>query len=490
MSFSSVNALIGRPPWNGVEAESATERASDRSADFGIDTTAQTTGEAIRAYLTRLRGGDLGGLPALLGLLVLFILFTALASDTFPSLLNLANLLQQGAGQTIIAMGLVFVLLTGEIDLAAGTASGLTAAVMALHLVSNGNLLGAMGTLVFVLVAFGLAVTVVLGALLRIWSATALAALALLLLVIGFPPNPWLEMLLAVCTGVAIGIFTGFLVSRVGMPSFVATLALFIAWYGVIEQLVGQGGELSIRQSPVLFAVTNGNLTVLGSWLLFVVFGGGYSVVVLFRHFSRLRQGLVAQPTTVVVVKSLAVLVVGAAATFLFTLNRSPNPDLTTIRGVPYVVPIILVLLAVGTFVLDRTRYGRYLYAIGGNAEAARRSGVNVTLVKWAAFCTCSVLAVIAGVFTVSRSGLADATLGRDIVLSGVAAAVVGGVSLFGGRGRLVHAVVGAFVIAVINNGLLLIHLPAGATLAASGAVLIIAATVDALSRRRAGVAG
>ena len=129
--------------------ESAAERdapGSGRSADFGIDTTAKTTGEAIRAYLTTLRGGDLGALPALLGLLALFILFTALASDTFPSLLNLANLLQQGAGQTVIAMGLVFVLLTGEIDLAAGTASGLTAAVMALHLVSNGNMLGAMGT--------------------------------------------------------------------------------------------------------------------------------------------------------------------------------------------------------------------------------------------------------------------------------------------------------------------------------------------------------
>ena len=234
--------------------------ASGRSADFGIDTTAKSTGEAIRAYATKLRGGDLGALPALLGLLALFILFTALASETFPSLLNLANLLQQGAGQTIIAMGLVFVLLAGEIDLAAGTASGLTAAMMALHLVSNGNLLGAMGTTVFVLVALGLAVTVVLGVLLRIWSGTVLAAVALLLLVVGFPPNPWLEMLLAVCTGAAIGIFTGFLVSRVGMPSFVVTLALFIAWQGVILQLIGEGGTLGLRD-PVINAVANGNLS-------------------------------------------------------------------------------------------------------------------------------------------------------------------------------------------------------------------------------------
>ena len=306
-------------------AASAAEQAgpaSGRSADFGIDTTAKTTGEAIRAYATNLRSGDLGALPALLGLLALFILFTALASDTFPSLLNLANLLQQGAGQTVIAMGLVFVLLTGEIDLAAGTASGLTAAVMALHLVSNGNLLGAMGTTVFVLFAVLLAVAVALGVLLRIWSGAVFAALALLLLVVGFPPNPWLEMLLAVCTGVAIGILTGFLVARIGMPSFVVTLALFIAWQGVILQLIGDGGTLGLRD-PVINAVANGNLSTLGSWILFVVAAGGYAAVLLNRQFSRRKLGLVAQPTGLVLIKIGAVVLLAAIATFLLTLNRS-----------------------------------------------------------------------------------------------------------------------------------------------------------------------
>jgi D-xylose transport system permease protein len=156
---------------------------------------------------------------------------------------------------------------------------------MALHLVSNGNLLGAMGTTVFLLTAIGLAVTVVLGVLLRIWSGTVLAAVALLLLVIGFPPNPWLEMLLAVCTGAAIGIFTGFLVSRVGMPSFVVTLALFIAWQGVILQLIGEGGTLGLRD-PVINAVANGNLSTVGSWILFVVAAGGYAAVLLNRQVS------------------------------------------------------------------------------------------------------------------------------------------------------------------------------------------------------------
>ncbi len=251
--------------------EAATDTAgAGRSADFGIDTTSKSTSEAVRDYLNRLRGGDLGALPSLLGLLALFILFSALAPVTFPSLLNLANLLQQGAGNTIIAMGLVFVLLTGEIDLATGTASGLCAALMALHLVSGGNLLGAIGTTVFVVVAAVLLAAVVLAVLLRIWVAAAMAALAVVLIVVGFPPNPWLEMLLAICVGVAIGTITGFLVSWVGMPSFVVTLALFIAWQGVILQLIGEGGTLGLRD-PVINAVANGNLSTVGSWVLFVV---------------------------------------------------------------------------------------------------------------------------------------------------------------------------------------------------------------------------
>ena len=158
-----------------------------------------------------------------------------------------------------------------------------------------------------------------------------------------------------------------------------------------------------------------------------------------------------------------------------------------TIEGVPIVVPFTLFILWLGTFVLDRTRYGRYIYAIGGNAEAARRAGVRVVFIRWTAFIVCSGLAVVAGIFSASKVGSVDAAAGRDIVLSGVAAAVVGGVSLFGGRGRLLHAAIGALVIAVITNGLGLLNLPAGVNFLVTGGVLILAATVDALSRVRAG---
>ena len=462
--------------------------ASPRSADFGIDTTAKSTGEAIRAYATKLRGGDLGALPALLGLLALFILFTALASDTFPSLLNLANLLQQGAGQTVIAMGLVFVLLTGEIDLAAGTASGLTAAIMALHLVSNGNLLGAMGTTVFVLVALGLAVTVVLGVLLRIWSGTVLAALAFLLLVIGFPPNPWLEMLLAVCTGAAIGIFTGFLVSRVGMPSFVVTLALFIAWQGVILQLIGEGGTLGLRD-PVINAVANGNLSTLGSWILFVVAAGGYAAVLLNRQFSRRRLGLVAQPTGLVMIKIGAVVVLAAIATFLLTINRSLGA--LPIAGVPYVVPIVLVLLVAGTFVLDRTQFGRHVYAVGGNREAARRAGIDIVKVRAAVFVISAAFAAVGAIIYSSKVGSVSPTAGGgNTLLFAVGAAVIGGTSLFGGRGRISNAVIGGAVLATVNNGMGLLGLPASVVFLVNGIVLLLAAGVDVLSRRRSAETG
>jgi len=466
--------------------ETAAETKSsdtNRPADFGIDTTAKSTSEAIRGYFNGLRGGELGALPALLGLLALFILFTALASDTFPSLLNLANLLQQGAGQTVIAMGLVFVLLTGEIDLAAGTASGLTAAVMALHLVSKGNLLGAMGTTVFILFAVVLLLAVVLAAILRVWSGTALAAVALLLLVIGFPPNPWLEMLLAICTGVAIGCITGYLVSKVGMPSFVVTLALFIAWQGVILQLIGDGGTLGLRD-PVLNAVANGNLSTLGSWILFIVAAGGYAAVMLNRQISRRRLGLVAQPTGLVLIKIVAVVVLAAVATFLLTLNRSPGA--TQISGIPYVVPIVLVLLVAGTYVLDRTRFGRHIYAVGGNREAARRAGIDVVKIRGAVFIISSAFAAIGAIIYSSKVGsVSPSAGGGNTLLFAVGGAVIGGTSLFGGRGRISNAVIGGAVLATVNNGMGLLGQPASVVFLVNGIVLLLAAGVDVLSRRR-----
>jgi D-xylose transport system permease protein len=463
--------------------------AASRAADFGIDTTTKTTGEAIRAYVQNLRNGDLGTLPALLGLAALFVLFTVLdSSGTFPSLINLANLLQQGAGQTVIAMGLVYVLLIGEIDLAAGTASGLAAAVLALHLVGDGNLLGAMGGLVFGAFVVVMLVAVALAAWLRIWTGAAFAALGVLLLLVGFPPNPWLEMVLAVCVGVVIGVLTGFLVAKFGMPSFVVTLALFIAWQGVILQLIGDGGTLGLRD-PVLIAVANGSMSTAGSWLLFLVAAGGYAAVLLYGQVRRRRLGLVAQPTGLVLIKIVAVVVLAALATFLLTLDRSPGA--IRIAGVPYVVPIVLVILVAGTFVLDRTRFGRHVYAVGGNREAARRAGIDVVRIRATVFVISSALAALGAIIYSSKVGsVSPASGGGNTLLFAVGAAVIGGTSLFGGRGRVSNAVIGGAVLATVNNGLGLLGQPASVVFLVNGVVLLLAAGVDVLSRRRSAVAG
>ena len=469
---------------NTTSETSPKDSSQGAISDFGIDTTSQSTGEAVRDYFARLRGGDLGSLPALLGVVVLLIVFSSLA-DSFLTLGNIANLLQQGASIVTIAMGLVFVLLLGEIDLSAGTASGVCASVMALHLVNGGNLLGGMGDTVFYLFCGLLALAVALAVLMRIWAGAALSVVALAIALIGVPANPWVEMLLAVCVGTAIGCITGFLVARIGIPSFVVTLALFLAWGGVILQFIGQGGTLGLRDD-VLFSVANGNLNTAGSWALFAIAAGGYAAVVLSRHFSRLRKGLVALPTPMVLVKVSLVVLLAAVATYALTLNRSKS-DLVVITGVPFVVPIVLVLLVIGTFVLERTSYGRHVYAVGGNKEAARRAGINVAQIRMSVFVIASSLAAVGAIIYSSKVGSVDPNAGGDnTLLMAVGAAVIGGTSLFGGKGKMRDAVIGGAVLAIIANGMSLLNQPAAVVFIVTGLVLLLAASVDALSRRRA----
>jgi len=387
-------------------------------------------------------------------------------------------------------MGLVYVLLLGEIDLSAGTLSGVCAAVMAMHYVRSGNLLGGMGTTVFWVFAIGMLVAAGLALIMRIWAGAVLSIIAFLMAVLGVAPNAWLEMLLAVCVGAAIGSITGFMVSKIGMPSFVVTLALFITWQGVILQFIGDGGVFGIRSSQVLFNVANGNLSVFGSWLLCLIAGGGYAAVVLGEHFARLRKGLVTQPTPIILFKVGVVAVIAIVSTWLLTLNRSPNPNLVTISGVPYVVPIILVLLVIGTFALNRTRYGRHIYAVGGNSEAARRAGINVSKIRASVFVVSASAAAIGAIVYSSKAGSVDPQAGGlNTLLFAVGAAVIGGTSLFGGRGKVAHAVIGGLVLAVVENGLGLLKQPAAVVNIITGLVLLLAATVDALSRRRAAVA-
>ena len=401
--------------------------------------------DQVRAYLSRVRGGDMGALPAVSGFVVLSILFAAL-SPFFLTERNFANLLTQAAPQVMLAMALVFVILLGEIDLSAGTTSGVAMAL-------------------FVVLSFP-------GGLNLNWV---------------------VALIIALLTGVAIGLFIGFFVARVGIPSFVVTLGLFLGFQGLQLLIIGAGGLYRITQDQVT-AIQNNNLAPWQGWVMLAIMLIISGVSAFIDRRRRARAEVPNRTVTLVWIKLALILVIGAAFVFELNQNRGQVTVLNgqvisgrVIEGVPIVVPIVLLIMWAGTFLLDRTRYGRYLYAIGGNAEAARRAGIKVVGIKWAAFAICSTLAVVSGLFTASKNGSVDASFGHDTVLSGVAAAVVGGVSLFGGRGRLVHAAVGALVISVITNGLGLLNLGGGINLLVTGGVLILAATVDAVSRVRAG---
>ncbi|GIG55097.1 sugar ABC transporter permease [Demequina activiva] len=387
-----------------------------------------------RAYVGRVRGGEMGALPALGGLLVLFAIFGA-SHEAFLTPRNMANLMTQAAPLVVLGMALVFVLLLGEIDLSAGVTFGVAMAVFVKYTQPDG---------------------------------------------LSWPVG----LALAMGIGFAVGATIGFFVAKIGVPSFVVTLGLFLGLQGVILIVIGAGGTYRLIPEPIK-AIQNSNMPVWGGWVLLVGLMALLVAVAMWDRWRRSKSGAPNGSLSIMFLKLGAIAVIGGALVVFLSVDRGSVNQ--AIAGVPIVVPLVLILGLIGTFVLDRTKFGRYIYAIGGNREAARRSGVNVTAVKWSAFIVCSSLAVVAGLLYVSRVGSADASTGREIVLSGVAAAVVGGVSLFGGRGRLMHAAVGALVIATIENGLGLLGFSAGATLAVSGGVLILAATVDALARRRSG---
>lgn len=392
--------------------------------------------EQVDAYVSRVKGGEMGALPSVLSLFVLTILFSVL-NPYFLTQGNFANLLTQTATLMMLAMALVFVILLAEIDLSAGVTSGVAMALFIL-MTNKGGI---------------------------DWRISILAGL--------------------VC-GIAIGAMIGFFVAKVGVPSFVVTLGLFLGFQGLQLALLGDGGLYRI-EVPEIKAIMNDNLPAWMGWGFFALALTVMTALNFYDRAVRTRSGLANRPISLMYTKLAIVAVVGASLVALLNTNRSTS--MKEISGVPIVVPIAITVLFLGTLLLDRTLFGRHLYAVGGNPEAARRSGIKVVKVRIIAFMLCSFLAVISGIFNASRIGAVEATAGKSIVLSGVAAAVVGGVSLFGGRGRLIHAAVGALVIAIIDNGLGLLGLPAGINFLVTGGVLILAATVDALSRKRSSAA-
>ncbi len=398
-------------------------------------------GAVLRDYVERVRGGDVGGLPAVLGLVALLIVFSALRPDTFTNSFNFANLIHQSAAVIVIAMGLVFVLLLGEIDLSAGFAAGTSAAIMGITLTRHG------------------------------W--------------------PWYAAVVAcLLTGAVIGTCIGLLVARLGIPSFVVTLAAFLGLQGVMLKLIGEGGTISI-DSSVLLAINNDDMPVWLGWALFLLGVGLYALVTLRRAASRRAGGLRSEAPAVIAAKVAVLAVLLGLATLYLSGERSRNPAVTSIKGVPQVVLLLVVLLVSLNFLLTRTSFGRHVFAVGGNTEAARRAGINVARVKLTCFVICSTLAAVGGILLASRdNSISPTTGGAETLLYAVGAAVIGGTSLFGGKGRILDAILGGLVIAVIINGMGLLKQTSAVVFMVTGVVLLVAASVDALSRRRAASTG
>jgi D-xylose transport system permease protein len=461
-------------------------------SDFARDAGSGNAGEFVRDYLQRVRGGEVGALPAVLGLLVLVIIFSQ-ASNRFLSVFNLANLVSQSGITVFIAMGLVFVLLLGEIDLAAGTASGVCAGIMGLALNSKGDVQHALGTTTFLLVMLFMLAGVAVAVFSKLWIPGGLVVLGMLMMIAKIGTSSALGgIYLALAVGLSIGLITGFLVARVGIPSFVVTLALFLTWQGVLLQFIGDGNAISVRQFGLINGISNSNLAPTLGWILFIVVLGIYAGYTVWRSISRRAQGLSSEPMAIVVSRAAGLAVIGAVGLFLLNKERSPNPAVTSIAGAPYVLPLVILFMIAWTLILNKSAFGRYLYAVGGNAEAARRAGIDLRRIRIAAFTIGSGMAALGGVVQASRLGSIPSDAGGgNTLLYAVAAAVIGGTSLFGGKGRARDAVIGGLVIAIIPNGLgLLPNLPASANFIITGLVLLVAASVDALSRKRSAATG
>jgi D-xylose transport system permease protein len=397
---------------------------------------ANSVGEYARIWIKRVRNGESGALPIILGL-VAIVIFFQVRSHLFLSAGNLVNLMIQGVPFILLGMAEVFVLLLGEIDLSIGY----NAAV---------------------------------GATVTLWAAYSLPW--------------WVAILLGLAASAFLGALQGTIITRLGLPSFVVTLSGYLGLEGFLIILVprtghGAGGSIP-DPSNILNDLTAGNLSPVAGWVVMVVLVALGGLYMIMRDRRRRISGLVAPPIGVTVLKIAVMAIAGILVVIVGNTNRGAG--FTVLNGVPWAVLIVLGVLVLYTVLTSRTRFGRYIYAIGGNAEAARRAGVNLIRIRTLCFTLCGLTAGIAGIMLASQlNSISTDINGGEYVLFAVASAVIGGTNLFGGRGKMIHALLGGLVIAVIYNGLGLIGLAAGPTFIVTALVLLAAVTIDTLARRR-----
>jgi D-xylose transport system permease protein len=390
-------------------------------------------GALVRGYVERLRAGDVGILPVMFGLIVITVFFWS-KNHNFLTAGNFNNLVVQMAGVTIIAIGVVFVLLLGEIDLSIGFVSGVGGVIVA-ELQQPG----------------------------KSWHVSGLIAIAI-----------------AVIGGAAIGALQGSFVAVIGVPSFVVTLAGLLAWQGVIIKAIGIQGVIGI-QDPKVNDVANYYFPDNWGWGFAIAASAAYAGTVLFGIISRRRAGVHTRYLWLAPVK--IVLVAGIC----FFVAAVSNRD----RGVAFALLLMTVLLVFWTYIAKRTLFGRHVYAVGGNAEAARRAGINVKRIRMIVFMISSGMAALGGVVFAARLSSVDLNAGGGtILLDAISAAVIGGTSLFGGRGEVRNALMGSLLIAAIANGINTVGYSSATQYITTGIILLAAVTLDTVLRRRQAAAG
>ena len=388
---------------------------------YGVLDIARRRWEAIKA-------GDVGSLPVIVGL-VLIAVFFDLKNDQFLTAGNFTNLMTQMAGVTTIAIGVVFVLLLGEIDLSIGYVSGMAGVIVAELQVPDGS-----------------------------WEVTGVFAIVI-----------------AVVVTTLIGLFQGSFIAIIGVPSFVVTLAGLLFWQGAIQQIIGGAGVIVIEDSTIN-NVANYFFSDTAGYLIATAGVGLYVLTTLLGVVSRRRHGIRTDNLIVVAAKLLGLAAIAYGA--VYWANQE--------RGFPLVFVIVIILLIFWTWVAERTTFGRHVYAVGGNAEAARRAGISVRNIRLVVFMISSAMAGLGGVIFAARLNSVDLNAGGGtILLDAIAAAVIGGTSLFGGRGRVISALLGALIISTVANGLALLGYSAAIQFMVTGVILLAAVTLDTVSRRR-----
>ncbi|HET9720038.1 MAG TPA: hypothetical protein VFP55_08185 [Solirubrobacteraceae bacterium] len=431
-----------------IDPESGLPRASSGELEPAIDVTsvspevlANSTGEYFRAWGQRIKNGESGALPIIVGLVVIIIFFQV-EQSSFLTAGNLVNLLEQAATYVMFGASAMFALILSEIDLSIGYTAGIGAFIIAELIASPVNL-------------------------------------------------PWWLGIIGGLVGCGIlGLVQGSLITRLNLPSFIVTLAGYLGFLGLMLVLANAdstavGGVISIDQNSPVYKLVQDNMSTTLGWVVLIVVLVTFAATTLLRQKRRHDQGLSTAPTGVTVLKIATTAIGGIVLLLICNANRGNG--IAFYGGTPWVVPVVALVLGFYTWMLSRTRLGRYMYAIGANPEAARRAGINVNWVKTTAFIMCSVTAGIAGLIYESNQGSMSTDInGGQFVLYGVAAAVIGGTSLFGGRGKPLHALLGGIVIACVFNGLGLMGVSSQGTDIAAAIVLVAAVTLDSLVRRRA----